>query len=443
MQYIPVTDDQEKRMLEEIGVQSFEDLVTIIPEGLRWQDKMGLEPGLSEMELESEALNLTDKNQAAGNGACFLGGGVYDHYIPKVVDFLSNRSEFYTAYTPYQAEVSQGTLQVMYEFQSMICALSAMDVANASLYDGGSALAEASSMALALTRKKKILISETVNPRFIEVTRTYLQNRDAEIIILPSTDGLTDLSFASEHLDDAAALVIQSPNFYGILEDWTAARQAVDGGTKCLLIGVSDPISLSIICPPGACGADIFVGEGQVLGNSMSFGGPYLGLLSVKSKYMRKLPGRISGQTVDKDGKTGYVLTLQTREQHIRRENATSNICTNQGLMALRAAIYMSVMGKDVLPKVAELCFKKAQFAAQQILETGKYLLPYGDNFIKEFIIQCKNGSAKEIIRNARAENLFIGAIPGDSTDSLLQIAVTEKRSLDEINKLTDFLARQ
>nr|MBC8478884.1 glycine dehydrogenase [FCB group bacterium] len=267
MQYIPVTDDQERKMLAEIGVVSFEDLVKIIPDGLRWSKTMGLEPGLSEMELETETTAIAAKNKAAGNSACFLGGGVYDHYIPKIVDFISGRSEFYTAYTPYQAEVSQGTLQVMYEFQSMICALSAMDVSNASLYDGGSALAEACSMALALTRKKKILISETVNPRFIEVTRTYLQNRDTEIILLPSVKGLTDLKAAEPHLEEAAALVIQSPNYLGILEDWIPAKEILSDNQKCLLVGVSDPISLSIICPPGACGADIFVGEGQVLGN--------------------------------------------------------------------------------------------------------------------------------------------------------------------------------
>ena len=440
MHYIPCTDSQEKELLAKIGISNFEELIDIIPPSLRVKEEIGVGAPLSEIEIERASKALISKNKIASENLCFLGGGVYDHFIPKVVDAIAARSEFYTAYTPYQAEVSQGTLQYLYEFQTMICELSGMDVANASLYDGASAVAEACALALSATRYSKIAISKSVNPKYSEVVKTYLKNRDIEIIFIDTVDGKTDLSQIEKHIDGLAGIVIQSPNYYGILEDWTKVKENLSG-FKALLIAVSDPVSLSIIKPPGDCGADIYAGEGQSLGNYMSYGGPFLGLLAVKDKLVRKMPGRIVGKTLDKEGKQGFVLTLQTREQHIRRENATSNICTNQGLLALRATIYMSLLGKSGLPSLAKLCFDKSRFLANKLTELKNVSFPFGMNFIKEFTIQIK-GSAENAKLNALKESIFINTIDGDDSDSLIQICVTEKRTLKEIATLIDFMKK-
>lgn len=438
MHYIPCTSEQEKELLIEIGIPKFEDLINIIPENLRLQDDMGMGDALSEFECENVAKSLISNNKIASENLCFLGGGVYDHFVPKAVDAIAARSEFYTAYTPYQAEVSQGTLQYLYEFQTMICELSGMDVANASLYDGASAVAEACSLALSSTRNTKIAISKTVNPKYSTVVETYLQNRGVEIIYINEENGKTQYSEISNHLNELAAIVVQSPNYYGMLEDWTIAKENLDE-TKALLIAVSDPVSLSIIKSPGDCGADIYAGEGQSLGNYMSYGGPFVGLLAVKSKLVRRMPGRIIGKTVDKEGKDGFVLTLQTREQHIRRENATSNICTNQGLIALRATIYMSLMGKAGLPTLAKMCYEKAQYTANEINKMDNYSLLFGNEFIKEFPVKVST-SAKELKQKAAQQSIFINTFDNDETDSLIQICVTEKRTIKEIDILIDFL---
>lgn len=440
MHYIPCTDSQEKELLAKIGISNFEELIDIIPSSLRVKEAIGVGAPLSEIEIERVSKVLISKNKIASENLCFLGGGVYDHFIPKAVDAIAARSEFYTAYTPYQAEVSQGTLQYLYEFQTMICELSGMDVANASLYDGASAVAEACALALSATRCSKIAISKSVNPKYSEVVKTYLKNRDIEIIFIDTVDGKTDLSQIENHIDGLAGIVIQSPNYYGVLEDWSKAKENLSG-FKALLIAVSDPVSLSIIKSPGDCGADIYAGEGQSLGNYMSYGGPFLGLLAVKDKLVRKMPGRIVGKTLDKEGKQGFVLTLQTREQHIRRENATSNICTNQGLLALRATIYMSLLGKSGLPALAKLCFDKSQFLASKLSELKNVSFPFGMNFIKEFTIQIKS-SAENAKLNALKESIFFNTIDGDDSDSLIQICVTEKRTLKEIATLIDFIKK-
>jgi len=438
MHYIPCTDAQEKELLSKIGVSTFEELIEIIPSNLRVKDEIGIGMPLSEFESERVAKSLISKNITASENLCFLGGGAYDHFVPKAVDAIAARSEFYTAYTPYQAEVSQGTLQYLYEFQTMVCELSGMDVANASLYDGASAVAEACSLALSSTRYSKIAISKTVNPKYCEVVETYLQNRDVEIIFIDAEDGKTDFSQIENHIEGLAGLVVQSPNYYGVLENWTSAKEKLEN-SKTLLIAVSDPVSLSIIKSPGDCGADIYAGEGQSLGNYMSYGGPFLGLLAVKSQLVRRMPGRIIGKTVDKEGKEGFVLTLQTREQHIRRENATSNICTNQGLIALRATIYMSLMGKAGLPALARMCFEKVQYTARKLSELKNISFPFGMDFIKEFTIKI-NHSAEELKLNALKKSIFINTIDGDKTDSLIQICVTEKRTIQEIDTLIKFL---
>ncbi|MBC8311251.1 MAG: aminomethyl-transferring glycine dehydrogenase subunit GcvPA [Candidatus Marinimicrobia bacterium] len=437
MHYIPCTDEQENELLSEIGISNFEELIKIIPKNLRVKDEIGVGLPLSELENENVAKSLISKNTVASENLCFLGGGVYDHFVPKAVDAISARSEFYTAYTPYQAEVSQGTLQYLYEFQTMICELSGMDVANASLYDGASAVAEACSLAISATRCSKIAISKSVNPKYRAVVETYLQNRDVEIIYLDTEKGKTDFSQIENHIDGLSGVVIQSPNYFGTLEDWTVAKEKM-GDSKALLIAVSDPVSLSIIKSPGECGADIYAGEGQSLGNYMSYGGPFVGLLAVKSKLVRRMPGRIIGKTVDKEGEEGFVLTLQTREQHIRRENATSNICTNQGLIALRATIYMALMGKNGLPSLAKICYEKAQYTASKLNEIANISFPYGMDFIKEFTIKIST-SAKKVKLKAIKKSIFINTLDDDESDSLIQICVTEKRTREEIDTLVSF----
>ncbi|MAM05852.1 MAG: aminomethyl-transferring glycine dehydrogenase [Candidatus Marinimicrobia bacterium] len=435
MKYIQNTNKDIQKMLKEIGVKSFDSLIESIPSEIRFKDSFNIGDALSEYELILETSKLKNNNLI-----CFMGNGIYDHYVPSVVDFISSRSEFYTSYTPYQAEVSQGTLQYLYEFQSMIASLSGMEVSNASLYDGASALAEACSMAINISKKKTILLSSTINSKYIDVVKTYLSNRGIEIHLLPAESAYTSMNAIEKYnLSDIACIAIQSPNNYGLIENWSKWSDRIESET--LLIGVSDPMALPIIKSPGDCGVDIYCGEGQSLGNYMNLGGPVLGLISTNRKYVRKMPGRIIGKTEDLDSKEGYVLTLQAREQHIRRDKANSNICTNQSLLALRSTIYMSLLGDSGLRKIAELCFSKAQYAANKISEIDGFSILYNDyNFIKEFIVLTKF-STKKIISEAQKEGIGLSSA-GNNDDKLL-IAVTEKRTKEEIDKLVDFLKRQ
>ena len=435
MKYIQNTNKDIQKMLKEIGVKSFDSLIESIPSEIRFKDSFNIGDALSEYELILETSKLKNNNLI-----CFMGNGIYDHYVPSVVDFISSRSEFYTSYTPYQAEVSQGTLQYLYEFQSMIASLSGMEVSNASLYDGASALAEACSMAINISKKKTILLSSTINSKYIDVVKTYLSNRGIEIHLLPAESAYTSMnSIEKYNLSDIACIAIQSPNNYGLIENWSKWSDRIESET--LLIGVSDPMALPIIKSPGECGVDIYCGEGQSLGNYMNLGGPVLGLISTNRKHVRKMPGRIIGKTEDLDSKEGYVLTLQAREQHIRRDKANSNICTNQSLLALRSTIYMSLLGDSGLRKIAELCFSKAQYAANKISEIDGFSILYNDyNFIKEFIVLTKF-STKKIISEAQKEGIGLSS-SGNNDDKLL-IAVTEKRTKEEIDKLVDLLKRQ
>ena len=435
MKYIQNTNKDIKKMLNEIGVDSFDSLVKSIPDEIRFKDSFNIGEALSEYELILETSKLKNNNLL-----CFMGNGIYDHYVPSVVDFLSSRSEFYTSYTPYQAEVSQGTLQYLYEFQSMIASLAGMEVSNASLYDGASSLAEACSMAINISKKKTILLSSTINSKYIDVVKTYLSNRGVNIYLIPDDNSYTSIKEIEKYnLSDIACIVIQSPNNYGLIENWSKWSDKIKSET--LLIGVSDPMVLPIIKSPGECGVDIYCGEGQSLGNYMNLGGPVLGLIATNRKYVRKMPGRIIGKTEDLDGKEGYVLTLQAREQHIRRDKANSNICTNQSLLALRSTIYMSLFGDSGLRKVAELCFSKAQYTARKISELDGFSILNNDfNFVKEFVVLTEF-SAKKIISEAKKEGIGLSCI-GDKDDKLL-IAVTEKRTKDEIDKLISFLNRQ
>ena len=436
MKYIQNTNKDIEEMLKEIGVKSFEDLIETVPEEIRFKGSFSIGEGLSEYDLLLDTSKI-DNNKLI----CFMGNGIYDHYVPSVVDFISGRSEFYTSYTPYQAEVSQGTLQYLYEFQSMIASLSGMNVSNASLYDGASALAEACSMAMNISKKKTILISSTINSRYTEVVNTYLSNRGVNIELIDEKDGYTDIASIDKYSleEEVACIAIQSPNTYGLVENWSKWSSKI--AQKSILIGVSDSMALPIIKSPGDCGVDIYCGEGQSLGNYMNLGGPLLGLIATNRKYVRKMPGRIIGKTEDLDGKEGYVLTLQAREQHIRRDKANSNICTNQSLLALRATIYMALLGDIGLKKIAELCYSKAQYTAKEISKIDGFDILYDDyNFIKEFTVRTTI-SAKKIASNAREEGIGISLI--GSSDNKLLIAVTEKRTAKEIETLISFLKRQ
>ncbi|MBI5042928.1 MAG: aminomethyl-transferring glycine dehydrogenase subunit GcvPA [Nitrospirae bacterium] len=445
MAYVPNTEKDKREMLSAIGVDNIEKLLTDIPEEIRLKKELNLPSPLSEIELKKEMLSLSEKNADLLHYTSFLGAGAYDHYIPSVVEHMVSRSEFYTAYTPYQAEASQGMLQSIYEFQSMICELTGMEAANASMYDGASATAEAAMMAVRITKRKEILVSRALHPNYRMVLKTYLQGIGIpikEITFLPvgqtGKDGITDADALSSFIsDNTAAVIIQQPNFFGCIEDLSAIS-AIAKKFGALFIVSVDPISMGILKSPGELGADIVVGEGQALGNSLSFGGPYLGFFAARKEHVRQMPGRLVGATVDGQGKRGYCLTLQTREQHIKRERATSNICTNQALCALAATVYLSVIGKEGLRKVAELCLQKAHYAKREISKIKGFSSTFGASFFKEFVIKTPV-SAEKIFKGLLKEKIIGGLELGNYYPELkehLLICVTEKRTREEIERL-------
>ena len=392
--YIPNTLEDEKEMLGVIGVNSIEELFHDIPDDIILKRKLNINDGMSEMELLKYMKNISDKNTSLDEFTCFLGAGAYDHYIPSVVKHIISKSEFYTAYTPYQAEISQGTLQTIFEYQSMICEITGLEVANASMYDGATACAEAAFMAVDSTRKKKIVVSKTVHPEIRNVLKTYIKFKGIELVEVDMIDGVTDIDKLNSVVDkNTAGVIVQNPNFFGIIEDVTEVEK-ITHANKAIFIMSVDPISLGILKSPGELGADIAVGEGQGLGNSISFGGPYLGFMAANSKFMRKMPGRIVGQTEDLDGKRAFVLTLQAREQHIRREKATSNICSNQALNALTAAIYLTTMGKKGLKEVAYQSTVKAHYAFNEMTKSGKFKPLFNKPFFKEFAVKAEKNSS-------------------------------------------------
>ncbi len=387
MTYIPHTAANRQEMLAAIGVNSLEELFPAVPDKYKFPE-MRLPAALSEMETWWEMQGLSEANADVNHYACFLGAGAYNHYVPHTVDYVLRRGEFYTAYTPYQPEISQGTLQAMFEYQSMICQLTGMDVSNASHYDGATSMAEGVLLSLNATKgnRKKVVMSPAVHPQYRSVLRTYTQGMGVTIV---GDDRLkNDLPDLLKLLDkDTACLVIQSPNFFGQIENVKGVADAVHA-VGALLIVVTDPISLGILTPPGQYGADVVVAEGQSLGIPLSYGGPYLGIFATKQAYVRKMAGRLIGETVDADGKRGFVLTLSTREQHIRREKATSNICTNQGLLALAAATYLATVGKCGLDSVARLCWHKSHYAAKKIDALNGFKVLGGKPFFKEFVVK-------------------------------------------------------
>lgn len=440
--YLPHTESDVKQMLESIGAQSIEDLFKDIPENLRLKRELDLPGPMSEMELASHMKDLAAANKSIDELVCFLGAGAYDHYIPSIVKHLAMRSEFYTAYTPYQPEISQGTLQAIFEYQTMICNLTGMDVSNASMYDGATACVEAAMMAIESTRRNSIIVSSTVHPEVRKVLKSYMRFRNVEVIEADMADGVTDLEKLKALMgNDVAGVIIQNPNFFGIIEDLTDVEKMVHEN-KSLFINYVDPISLGILKSPSEYGADIVVGEGQSLGNSLNYGGPYLGFLAATSKLVRKMPGRIVGQSNDVDGKRAFVLTLQAREQHIRRYKATSNICSNQGLNALIAAIYMITMGKKGLREVAIQCTQKAHYALQQLTKTGKYKQLFNKPFFKEFAVTSPVESKKvnsELLKHNILGGYELEKDYPELKNSLL-ICVTEKRTKEQIDKLAEVM---
>jgi len=445
MAYIANTRDDIRVMLSAIGLETLDQLFELIPRELRLKSPLRVPPALTELELTEHVGGLLGKNQGADRRVCFLGGGSYDHFIPAVVDNLAARGEFYTAYTPYQAEASQGTLQATFEYQTMMTQLTGLDVSNASLYEGGSATAEAMLMALAITRRfGQVVVAESVHPEHRQILSTFLAHLEPKLVTVPVTAGqLTPESIARVVNDQTAAVVVQYPNFFGQLEDMRGIAQAAHAKGALAIVNV-DPISLGLLQRPGDYGADIVVAEGQSLGNPLSFGGPYLGIMVCREEYVRKMPGRIVGETTDRNGKRCWVLTLQTREQHIRREKATSNICTNQGLLALRASIYLAVMGPHGLRQAAELSTRKAHYAAERLAAVPGLSLAFPGPFFKELVVRCRpdpNQILAEVGRHGYHGGIALGRWYPELADCIL-IAVTEKRTKAEIDGLATAYSR-
>jgi glycine dehydrogenase subunit 1 len=436
MRFAPHTDDDVRAMLAAVGAGSIDELFDQIPPAVRLERPLDMPPAASEMEALAELRRLSTRNRDVDDLICFAGGGAYDHYVPSVVWALAGRSEFYTSYTPYQPELSQGVLQALFEFQSMICELTGLDVSNASLYDGATALVEAVNMSRQGSRGR-VLVSAAVDPRYVQTLRAYGGGAGyaPEAFDAPGGRG-----GAPPVGDDVAAVIVQHPNAHGLLEPVRDLfGRARDAGARC--IQIFDPLSLGVLASPGELGADIAVAEGQVLGNHLNFGGPNLGLIAARLDDVRRMPGRIVGETVDADGRTGYVLTLQAREQHIRREKANSNICTNQTLMALAATVYLAWLGPRGLEELGRQCAAKASYAAERLTAVdGVELLFPGAPFFKEFALRLPRAAAE--VRDSLLEREFLAVVPDATGDGrVLLVAVTERRTREEIDALARALA--
>jgi len=416
-------------MLSEIRVSSSDELFQDVPKQFR-DVQFKLPPPLSELELKEELRQLSNINANLDDYACFLGAGFYQHFIPSVIGHITGRSEFYTAYTPYQAEASQGTLQTIYDYQSLICQLTGMEVSNAGMYDGGTAAAEAALMARQITRRDKVAVLSTINPRYYQVIDTYARGQDIPLDkVEPDSVNLPP---------DCACLIVQQPNFFGYFEAIKSyVQKAHEMGA--LLIVIVDPISLGIFKPPGDYGADIVIAEGQALGNPISFGGPGLGIFTCRKEYLRQMPGRIVGKAVDVDGQTGYALTLSTREQHIRREQATSNICTNEALVTLAVTVYLTTLGKNGLRRVAELCYHQAHYAADAIGKLKGYSLAFQQPFFKEFVVRCPVAPS-QINQTLFNEKIIGGLDVSHLIDNGILLCITEVNTKQEIDRLVKIL---
>ncbi len=435
--YLPMTSEDQQQMLKAIGVSSVDELFSDIPESVRFQGEYNIKKAASESELIKELTNLATKNKNVKEYASFLGAGVYDHYMPIIVDHVISRSEFYTAYTPYQPEISQGELQAIFEFQTMICELTGMDVANSSMYDGGTALAEAAMLSAGQTRKKKVLVSETVHPESRAVLETYAAGQYIEVVEVPSLDGVTDLTVLKERMDDdVAAVIVQYPNFFGQVEPLREIEAIAHQG-KGMFVVSSNPLSLGLLTPPGQFGADIVVGDAQPFGIPTQFGGPHCGYFATTTKLMRKIPGRLVGQTVDENGKRGFVLTLQAREQHIRRDKATSNICSNQALNALAASVAMTALGKQGVKEMATQNLSKTHYAYNALKANGVDVV-FNGPFFNELVVKLPQ-SSKEVNQTLLAKHIIGGYDLGRDYHELkdhMLLAFTELRTKEEIDQL-------
>ncbi|CAN5533902.1 aminomethyl-transferring glycine dehydrogenase subunit GcvPA [soil metagenome] len=446
MPYLLNTDADSKQMLARIGVKTLDDLFAPIPAELRLKRELNIPAGMDEITLTEHMTGLAKKNIPAGDAVCFLGGGAYDHFIPSAVDAIAGRSENYTAYTPYQAEASQGTLQGIYEFQTLVCQLTGLDVANASLYEGGSAVAEAVLMAMGITgRTGEVLVAESVHPEYRQTLATYLVNLNCSVRTLPTPNGTLSPDEVAKSVNDSTiAVIAQSPNFFGHLEEMETIGKAAKQSGAIFIAGF-DPIAVGLLQTPGDYGADIAVGEGQGLGVPLGYGGPYLGLLACRKEYVRKIPGRLVGETSDRNGKRCWVLTLQAREQHIARNRATSNICTNQGLMALRATVHLTALGPVGLKETAELCVRKSHYAAEQLAKIPGVSLAFKAPFVKEFTIRVP-GNVSKLLADLRQDGYFAGLPTGmwyPELSDCITVAVTEKRTKTEIDGLAAALKKR
>jgi glycine dehydrogenase subunit 1 len=438
MRYIPNSPGERRSMLEDIGLERIEDLFDQIPEQLKLKEAIGVGDPMSEPELLEYFHRLASENRI--DYQSFLGAGAYSHFIPVIIDSLISRAEFFTAYTPYQPELSQGTLQYTFEFQTMICQLTGMEVANSSLYDGSTAVAEAVLMANRVTRRSRFIIADTVHPQYREVVSAYTKNLGLTIDHVDHTEAGT-LDPTSLGIDkETAAVVVQSPNFFGCVEDLAAIAGAAHEAGALLVVALAEPMSLGVLKPPGACGADIVAGETQSFGIPLSYGGPYCGMFATLDKHVRQMPGRLVGEARDSEGRRGYVLTLSTREQHIRREKATSNICTNQGLFALMATVYLSTMGKRGVQEVARQNLQKAHYAASEISKLDGFDLKFSAPFFNEFVVRTP-GPVTEVMKRLLDKKMIGGVAVQryypEMTDSML-VCVTETSKKEAIDKLVD-----
>ncbi len=438
MNFIPNSPEQQRAMLERIGVTNVEELFSDVPGNVKLGRPLDIPAGLSEQELMRHLQGLAARNANQSEYTSYLGAGAYEHYIPSLVNQLLLRSEFYTAYTPYQPEISQGTLTAIYEFQTMVCELTGMDVANASMYDGASALAEAGLMACDSTRRNQVIVSQTVHPEHRDVLRTYLNGRGVEILELPYKDGVTDLVSLEKLISSkTAAVLVQTPNFFGAVEDGCRFADIAHQAGALLVVSVN-PVSLGLLKAPGEYGADIVVGEGQPFGNPVSFGGPFLGFFACKEKYMRRMPGRIVGATVDRNGKKAFVLTLQAREQHIRREKATSNICSNEALCALAFTIHLAALGKQGISELSRLNLQKAHYAADRISALPGFELAFSSPFFNEFVVKTTVAPEKinaELLHDKILGGLDLGKFFPELQNHLM-FCVTETKSKQDIDRL-------
>jgi len=443
MNFIPHTKKDRQEMLKFLGLKSIDELFVDIDRRLVLDKNLDLPPAMSELELSRHILMLSEKNGETLHKSCFLGAGAYNHFIPSVVNHIISRSEFYTAYTPYQSEVSQGILQAIFEYQTMIGELIGMDVVNASVYDGASALAEAAIMASNITEREEIIISSAVHPEYRGVVKTYCDASELKLKEVYYDEGVTDLKNLEEVVSDrSAGVFIQNPNFFGSIENVFDIENMCHEKGCLLIVNVTEPTSLGMLKPPGEYGADIVTGEGQSFGNPLNYGGPYLGFMGTKEKYMRYIPGRLSGLTTDTKGRRGFVLTLQAREQHIRREKASSNICTNQTLNALAATVYLSTLGKNGLKELANLCYQKAHYAYDNIKEIGGFRPIFSAPFYNEFVIECPIKPKRlneKLLKHGIIGGFELGRYYPELKDAMM-ICVTENNTKKDIDRLLEVL---